>query len=84
MLRGPTGWCRRSEPGESDANGRLPFSTIEGETISKAKLQGQVVLLDFWASWCEPCVKSVPIMADLNQKFAGREFELAMNRFGLR
>ncbi|MGC2420393.1 MAG: TlpA disulfide reductase family protein [Candidatus Acidiferrales bacterium] len=52
------------------------LSTIDGETISKAGLRGKVVLLDFWATWCQPCQESVPIMAELHRKFAGRGFEL--------
>lgn len=33
---------------------------------------GQVVLLDFWASWCDPCKKSFPAMARLHQDYAAR------------
>lgn len=34
-------------------------------------LHGKVVLLDFWASWCSPCLRSFPWMNDLQQKHAG-------------
>jgi thiol-disulfide isomerase/thioredoxin len=34
-------------------------------------LHGQVVLLDFWASWCSPCLHSFPWMNDLQKKHAG-------------
>jgi thiol-disulfide isomerase/thioredoxin len=40
------------------------------------KLQGQVVLLDFWASWCEPCKASFPEMEKLQKAYAARGFTI--------
>lgn len=57
---------------------REPFApsfsipTDSGATISLAGLQGKVVLLDFWASWCPPCQMSTPAMVALHKKFASR------------
>lgn len=44
---------------------------LEGELPD---LQGKVVLVDFWASWCVPCKKSFPVMRELREKFGGRGF----------
>jgi thiol-disulfide isomerase/thioredoxin len=52
------------------------FTSLEGGEISSAALQGKVVLLDFWATWCPPCRESVPTMVGLHKKFAGRPFEI--------
>ena len=51
-----------------------------GEAIRLSSLQGQVVLLNFWASWCRPCVEELPSMNRLYQQFgkAGLEI-LALN-----
>src|SRR5208282_470287 len=45
------------------------FTTQEGVTVSNATLQGKVVLLDFWATWCEPCREALPHVRDIAKKF---------------
>jgi peroxiredoxin len=52
------------------------FPTVEGATVSNATLRGKVVLLDFWATWCQACRESVPTLRDIRKKYANREFEL--------
>ncbi|HYX26902.1 MAG TPA: TlpA disulfide reductase family protein [Thermoanaerobaculia bacterium] len=51
-----------------------PFSlqTLDGKTVSRDSLKGKVVLLDFWATWCVPCLKALPELKDLRQKNAGQ------------
>ena len=44
--------------------------TGSGGTISLKELHGQVVLLDFWGTFCEPCKKSFPKLEELNRKYA--------------
>lgn len=41
-----------------------------------AALKGQVVYLDFWASWCKPCRKSFPWMNQMQQKYAGQGLQV--------
>jgi peroxiredoxin/Tfp pilus assembly protein PilF len=45
------------------------LTTADGEYISLDELKGKVVLLDFWGTWCGPCVESVPGLRDLNKRF---------------
>jgi peroxiredoxin len=48
-----------------------PFevTTIDGTRVSLDSLQGKVVLLDFWATWCMPCQKALPHMREIAKKF---------------
>ena len=48
--------------------------TTDGRPMSRHSLAGKVVLFDFWASWCAPCRESIPKIADLVAKFAGKPF----------
>jgi thiol-disulfide isomerase/thioredoxin len=51
-----------------------PFSlqTLDGKTVTRDSLKGKVVLLDFWATWCGPCLMALPELKDLRQKNAGQ------------
>jgi peroxiredoxin len=46
------------------------ITTADGEYISSDDLRGKVVLLDFWGTWCAPCVASVPALRDLQKRFS--------------
>ncbi len=45
---------------------------LSGNYLSLKHYKGQVVYLDFWASWCKPCLKSFPFMEELKQKYSKR------------
>ena len=46
------------------------FTSSEGEHITLDDLRGKVVLLDFWGTWCPPCVESVPDLRDLYKRYS--------------
>jgi len=46
------------------------FTSSEGEYITLDDLRGKVVLLDFWGTWCPPCVESVPELRDLHKRYS--------------
>jgi cytochrome c biogenesis protein CcmG/thiol:disulfide interchange protein DsbE len=43
-----------------------------GDPLDLAQLRGKVVLVDFWASWCEPCRHSFPWLNEMQAKYADR------------
>ncbi len=42
---------------------------LKGKSWTLKQLRGKVVLLNFWATWCPPCVEEIPALKTLNQKF---------------
>lgn len=55
---------------------KLSLKTLEGQTITSESLRGKVVLLDFWATWCPPCLKAIPELKSLAKDMAGEPFVL--------
>jgi len=54
----------------------LVGTDINGATIDLANLQGQVVIVDFWGTWCPPCRAEIPSFIRLQDKFAEQGFTM--------
>jgi len=51
-------------------------TTLEGEPFDSQNLDGKVVVIDFWATWCKPCVTMMPILQDVTAKFKDKDVVL--------
>jgi len=54
----------------------ISYQTPSGEDASVKKSKGQAILLNFWASWCDPCMAELPTLRALENHFSGRGFLL--------
>lgn len=57
----------RAETGE-----RVPafsFTTLDGQHVSIGDFEGKTIILNFWATWCAPCVKEFPILIGIAEEY---------------
>jgi thiol-disulfide isomerase/thioredoxin len=90
----PAGYKKQEMAAESEQRGpglkvkagdpALDFKLMDlaGKEVTLASLKGKVVLLDFWATWCGPCVKAMPSIQKISEDYKGKDVViLGVNTF---
>lgn len=68
-------WTRGETPALAGAD-------LTGQDLQLQALRGRVVVVQFWASWCEPCQVELPALAKLRARLAGRPFAVVTVNYG--
>jgi cytochrome c-type biogenesis protein len=77
-----TGHTKSSEQGTASSKANQPnepdvtFEDLQGNKVPIASLKGKLVLVNFWATWCEPCRVEIPWMIAFQQKYGSQGFTL--------
>jgi thiol-disulfide isomerase/thioredoxin len=57
---------------QSDPLPEFSLRTLKGQTVTSLELKDSIVILDFWATWCEGCITEIPAFNRLEQKYGPR------------
>jgi peroxiredoxin len=52
------------------------LKNLKGEAVSLRSVRGKITLINFWATWCEPCRAEIPSMETLYKNFSRNDFEI--------
>jgi cytochrome c biogenesis protein CcmG, thiol:disulfide interchange protein DsbE len=66
----------RAEVKTGEKSPDFSAKTFNGGDLKLSSLRGKVVLLDFWASWCEPCKKELPLLSKMAPRLKSKGIEI--------
>ena len=86
VVLGGCGSAQAVKPEDVIVGNTIPdfsVTSLEGKTINKDSLKGQVVVLNFWASWCTPCMAEIPELKELAASSNAKVVGIALDENGL-
>src|SRR5436190_10873581 len=81
--------CGHGEQGSGSivVGSRAPefsLKSLEGATVTNSSLEGSIVVLNFWATWCGPCVKEIPDLKEVAASSNARVVGIALDEDGMK
>ena len=86
LVFGGCGNAQATNPEDVVVGNTVPdfsVTSLEGNTINKDSLKGEVVVLNFWASWCTPCMAEIPELKELAANSKAKVIGIALDENGL-
>jgi thiol-disulfide isomerase/thioredoxin len=71
---GKTAANEKADPKTFKAAPEVTFKGLDGKDVPLSSLKGKVVIVNFWATWCEPCQIEIPWMIEFQKKYADKGF----------
>jgi thiol:disulfide interchange protein DsbD len=75
-LPGGTAAASTGETGSVEPAPNVALNLLDGGKLDLSSLKGKVVLIDFWATWCVPCISEIPMFNDLTKQYKAQGFEM--------
>lgn len=60
------------------------LKSLDGVTVKSGSYEGNIVILNFWATWCQPCRKEIPVLKQLAERSEAKVVGIALDQEGLK
>ena len=69
--------CSSKKTGEQSSivASQIKLTDLEGKEVDLTKFEGKIIFVNFWATWCRPCIQEMPSIAALQTQLAGKNIE---------
>lgn len=69
--------CSSQRTGEQSTiiASQIKLTDLEGKEVDLAEFEGKTIFVNFWATWCRPCIQEMPSIAALQKQLAGKNIE---------
>jgi len=66
--------CSKGDSGQGLSGGAPDFTlpAVDGSMVRMSDYSGKVILVDFWATWCPPCLEMIPVLSKLHKQYSDK------------